>query len=298
MPDSFTFNQPLSECSPPAEKRKVLVTGAAGNIGSYFAIHSSDRYDLRLMAYDLDDPDVQSLKDHGEVIQGDITDLHSIRQACEGIDTVIHLAGNPSPNANWSSLRDVNIGGTYNTMVAAKAAGCRRVIFASSIHAVSGYPPDRQVMAQDPVNPGDLYGVSKAFGEAMGRYMAEQQGLSVIAIRICAFQPLENAKKQDSTSMMDAFVSQRDLTQLLCKCIDDTRLRYAIVHGISDNVFKRLDLAETTSLLGFQPQDDLSKLNPLLRDLDLDKTVNHHDETGDDYQAGIRDEIAQITESS
>src|SRR3712207_7646535 len=83
----------------------------------------------------------------------------------------------------------------YHTFVAAKAAGCRRVIYASSIHAVSGYPSDVQVKTSEPVNPGDLYGVTKCFGEALGRYMAEKEGLSVIALRIGAFQAPEAVLK-------------------------------------------------------------------------------------------------------
>jgi len=102
------------------------------------------------------------------------------------------MAGDPNPHATWRELREANIDGVYNIFVAAKAAGCRRVIHASSIHAVSGYPPDVQVKTSEPVNPGDLYGVSKCFGEALARYMAVQEGLSAITLRIGAFQPLES----------------------------------------------------------------------------------------------------------
>ncbi len=98
------------------------------------------------------------------------------------------------PIALWKDLLEANIIGTYNVFVAAKAAGVRRVIYASSIHAVSGYPADVQVKTTEPVNPGDIYGVSKCFGEALARYMAEKEGVSAIALRIGAFQPLEAAR--------------------------------------------------------------------------------------------------------
>ena len=238
--------------------------------------------------------EAEPIRGFGEVVQGDITDLASIKRACDGVDTVLHLAGEPSPSATWDVLKAINVEGTYNTMVAAKAAGCRRLIFASSIHAVSGYPADRQVMADNPVNPGDLYGVTKCFGEAMGRYMAEQQGLSVIAVRICAFQPLEKAQDEGSLPMLDAYISPRDMTQLFCRCIDDTKLRFAIVHGLSDNSFKRLDLAETRELLGYHPQDDLTELNPALKELHLHQKVHPHDEAGNASKAGIRDDLAKL----
>ena len=298
MADSFSLFDSIQpedsspSAAPAGSRRKVLVTGAAGNIGSAVAEHAANRYDLRLMVYD--DDDAADLERFGEVVRGDVTDLHSVRQACEGIDTVLHLAGDPSPSATWEKLRSTNIDGTYHTMVAAKAAGCRRVIFASSIHAVSGYPVDRQVMAEDPVNPGDVYGVSKCFGEAMGRYMAEQQGLSVIAVRICAFQPHEKAHQEDSLPMLDAYVSPRDLCQLFNRCIDDTKLKFAIVHGLSDNAFKRLDLTETRELLGYRPQDDLTELNPKLASLKLDDASREHDEDGDASKAGIREDLAKL----
>ena len=289
MADSYTLHHPISSAAETPPRRKVLVTGAAGRIGSYFAQHSHNRYDLRLLVLDPHDEEVAALKDYGEVIAGDVTDLESIRTACQDVDTVLHLAGNPSPTATWHSVRDVNIEGTYHTMVAAKAAGCRRVVFASSIHAVAGYPPDRQVMTDDPVNPADLYGVSKCFGEAMGRYMAQQQGLSVIAVRICGFQPLDFARREDSAPMLDAFVSDRDLNQLLCRCVDDEKINFAIVHGLSDNQFKRLDLTRTRELLDYHPQDDLTKMNPRLKDLDL--TPQDHN---DQRKPGIREELDRL----
>lgn len=296
MADSFTAFTNFQSEHPRADKRTVLVTGAAGRIGTYFSQQTQDRYKLRLMCFDHDDAPDQ-LVQAGEIVHGDVTDLKSVHAACRGIDTVLHLAGDPSPTATWDSLRRVNIEGTYNTMVAAKAAGCRRVVFASSIHAVSGYPVDRQVMADDPVNPGDLYGVSKCFGEAMGRYMAEQQGLSVIAVRICAFQPREKATEQDATALLDAFVSRRDLTQLLCRCIDDTRLKFAVVHGISDNQFKRLDLTDTRELLGYEPLDDALDLNEATHRLDLSHKLLGHDEESSPGESGIRIELDDLNAS-
>src|SRR4030095_14285462 len=131
----------------------------------------------------------------------------------------------------WNSVLNDNMVGTYNTFIAAKQARCRRVIYASSIHAVSGYPADVQVKTYDPVNPGDLYGGSKCFGEALARYMAEQEGLSAIAIRIGAFQPPEAAQDEGSIGMLDAWVSRRDLNQLIEKSIDVEQLKFAIFHG-------------------------------------------------------------------
>jgi UDP-glucose 4-epimerase len=291
MTQSATLREDLARTAASGPlRRRVLVTGAAGNIGAYFAEHARERYELRLMVRPGDD-DAERLRGFGEVVEGDLSDLEGMKRLCAGIDTVLHLAGDASPSATWQSLLDANIIGTYHTMVAAKAAGCRRLIYASSIHAVSGYAPDIQVKTSEPVNPGDLYGVSKCFGEALGRYMAEQEGLSVIALRIGAFQPIEAAEDEGGVAMLDAFVSQRDLTQLIVRCIDDEALRFAIFHGLSDNRFKRLDISDARALVGYSPEDDLTDENVRLRELKLGETVSAHNVSDEGQQSGIREEV-------
>src|SRR5690606_5811727 len=181
---------------PPPQSRRILVTGAAGNIGSYFAEHAPrDRYTLRLMVRPgEEESDRAKIHDFGEIVECELSDLAGLKKHCEGMDVVLHLAADPSPAATWESVRDNNLTGAYNMFVAAKVSGVKRFIYASSIHAVSGYPPEVQVHTSDPVNPGDLYGVSKCFGEALARYMAEKEGLPTIVIRIGAFQPQSSAR--------------------------------------------------------------------------------------------------------
>jgi nucleoside-diphosphate-sugar epimerase len=234
--------------------------------------------------------DGTALASYGEVVTGDLSDLEALKQLCQGVDTVLHLAADPDPSAIWSSLLSNNIVGAYNIFVAAKAAGCRRLIFASSIHAVSGYPADVQVKTNEPVNPGDLYGVTKCFGEALGRYMAEQEGLSVIALRIGAFQPRDTASAETHASLLDAWVSRRDLTQLIQRCIDVEHLNFAIFHALSNNRFKRLDISDARTLVGYQPVDDLFSEQPQLRAtaelIERSQTI-----LDGDQQSGIREEI-------
>jgi UDP-glucose 4-epimerase len=290
MTESFTATSPGSLASSVAERRSVLVTGAAGNIGKYFAEHSHQKYSLRIMVHKLDER-AEELRPFGELVAGELSDLARLKELCRGVDTVVHMAGDPDPGAAWSSLLESNIVGAYNMFVAAKAAGCRRVIYASSIHAVSGYPADVQVKTSEPVNPGDLYGVSKCFGEALGRYMAEQEGLSVIALRIGAFQPIEAAREEGSIGMLDAFVSQRDLNQLIERCIDVESIKFAILHGLSDNRFKRLDISDARALVGYQPQDDLTDENPKLKQLRLGEQVSSHSMADRQKPSGLREDL-------
>src|SRR5581483_6594825 len=151
--------------------------------------------------------EAKSIRRFGDVVIADLSDLDGLKRICRGIDTIVHMAGDPSPTAVWRELLDANIIGTYHVFAAAKAAGVRRVIYASSIHAVSGYPADYQVHTTDPVNPGDLYGVSKCFGEALARYMAEKEGVSAICLRIGGFQPPEPMRGDKGIEMLDAWVS-------------------------------------------------------------------------------------------
>ena len=292
MSQSFTATEPgaLAQTSE-GTRRHVLVTGAAGNIGSYFAEHSREKYALRLMARASDDG-VDAIRPYGEVVFGDLADLKALKEICEGIDTIVHMAGDPDPSATWEDLLDANISGTYNIFAAAKHAGCRRVIHASSIHAVSGYAADIQVKTSEPVNPGDLYGVSKCFGEALARYMAEKEGVSAITIRIGAFQPEEAARKESGIGMLDAWVSRRDLHQLIEKCIDVENVQFAILHGLSNNRFKRLDISDARELVGYDPQDDLTEINPMIKDLHLTESVHHHNITDTGRESGIRDDEA------
>jgi dTDP-4-dehydrorhamnose reductase len=296
MAHSFTAKAAGSlACAPQQQRRKVLVTGAAGNIGSYFAEQSHQKYDLRLMVRPSDDEkkkeSVDKIRRFGEVVVGELSELEKLKAFCRGVDTVVHLAANPSPNATWDSVCSDNITGTYNLFVAAKTAGCRRVIYASSIHAVSGYPADVQVKTSEPVNPGDLYGVSKCFGEALARYMAEKEGVSAICLRIGAFQPHESAEGDKGVAMMDAWVSQRDLNQLIERCIDNETLQFAVLHGLSDNRVKRLDISDARELVGYEPQDDLTDVNPKLRDLKLSERVSSHSMADAGQKSGLREEL-------
>ena len=209
-----------------------------------------------------------------------------------GIDTLVHMAGNPNASAGWSDLLETNIIGTYQACVAARAAGCRRIIFASSIHAVSGYPPDVQVKTSEPSNPGDLYGVTKCFGESLGRYLSTQEGISFIALRIGAFQPRSAAQDAKNLGWLNAFVSRRDLNQLLNRCIDapDT-LRFAVFHGLSNNTFKRLDISDARELVGYAPEDNFLEENPATHDLRLHETITSSSQQHDGMESGIRNEL-------
>jgi NAD+ dependent glucose-6-phosphate dehydrogenase len=231
--------------------RRVLLTGAAGRVASAFREYAGERYWLRLA--DRVTERLADARSQGqEIFELDIADLEACQRACQDMDTVIHLAADPSEKATfYGSLLDNNVKGAYNIFRAAKDQGCRRVIFASSIHAVEAYPLDTQIHPSMPVRPADMYGVCKCFGEAMASYFAYTEGLSSIAIRIGAFD--NNLLTRER---LNIYISRRDLCHLLVQCIETPNIQFALVHGVSNNRFKRLDLMETRALLNYEPQDD------------------------------------------
>jgi len=238
-------------------KLHILITGATGRIGRYFTDYLGDRYKLRLGARNL-----EKLGDSGihEVAELNLENPEQCSDACEGIDVVVHLAANPSPAAPfYGGVLEANIIGTYNIYEAAIKAECKRVVFASSIRTVEGHPLDLQVHHDSPVGPDSLYGASKCFGEALAFYFAYQHGLSSVVVRIGRWGENSNRKQpmQARTARnLSAFVSRRDLSQLMERAMTTPDIKFAIVNGISDNRFKRMDIESARKLLGYEPQDD------------------------------------------
>ena len=147
-------------------KPKVLITGAAGRIGQHLVAHWRERYDLVLT--DQRTPDAT----HGfPFARADLARMDELEPLFTGVHTVIHLGADPSVRAEWESLLHSNIIGVYNVLECARQASCRRVVFTSSVNAVNGYPADVQVTTTMPVAPPNLYGASKAWGEAVGRFL-------------------------------------------------------------------------------------------------------------------------------
>ena len=237
-----------------SDPRFVLLTGAAGRIGTAFRGAHGERYHFRLADLHTDALADTPSEDH-EIVRIDVSDANACREACAGIDTVVHLAADPSPEADWeSSLLPNNIQGVVNVFRAASEMGCRRVVFASSVHAVGGLQDDEAIADNAPPRPVNLYGASKAFGEAVSATFSAA-GLSGIAIRIGAYDAPWFHERGDATAAM-AYVSARDLNDLLVRCIETGNISYAVVAGISDNARKRFSLVQTRRLLGYEPRDD------------------------------------------
>lgn len=233
--------------------RKVLITGAAGEIGSFLAANlSADKYDLALA--DIRQPEYEHNFPFSEL---DISNLEQFQAACDGINTVVHLAADRRTTAPWETLLPANVIGAYNAFEAAHQASCRRIIFASSVHAGSGYPQEIQVKPDMPPHPGNLYGASKVWGEAVARVYADQHELSCLCLRFGWVGRRNDSRKLNNPSAPDMYITYEDITHLIEVCIDaPDDVRYGIFNGVSDNRYKKLDITNGREILGYDPQDD------------------------------------------
>lgn len=235
----------------------MLVTGAAGTIGNdVLRLLGEDPeadFDLALTDADADpagDPPVEQL---------DVRDLEAVTAALDGVDTVIHLAGAASPEAPWEDVLDLNIVGTRTVLEGARRAGVRRVVLASSNHAMGMYDRDEQwpVYNHQPPRPDSLYGVSKVFGEVLGRFYHDEHGLDVIALRIGWESGDYGAADDELTRGM--WTSPRDMAQALRRAVQ-APVRFGVFYVTSDNRTRRWDLTDALVHLGYRPQDDWDRV--------------------------------------
>ncbi|MFT5366553.1 MAG: NAD+ dependent glucose-6-phosphate dehydrogenase [Candidatus Latescibacterota bacterium] len=231
-------------------KKNILITGGAGFVAGMLREHWGDTYPLRLA----DINPVENLADHETFVNLDITKLDDFRAACEDIHTVIHLAADRSPSADfYKTLLDLNIIGTYNAFHAAHEAGCKRLVFASSVNAILGYNGETAVEWDVPIFPTNVYGATKCWGEALGRVYSDSHGLSSICVRLGS--PRFNPDEKYDPDEPQMLISPRDTAQLFQKCVEVENTPFAIVHGVSDNKVNWMGLEKTRELLGYIPQD-------------------------------------------
>jgi len=227
---------------------KVLVTGAAGRIGVVLREHFRGRYALLRL---LDIADQQPAAAGEDVRRLDLGDLQGMRDAMEGIDCVVHLAGIPT-EASWERILEANIEGCFNVFEAARLAGVRRVVFASSNHAVGFHRRGVDIDTDSPTRPDSRYGVSKVFGEALGRMYADKYGVSVACLRIGPFRTPDRPMAE--RELMN-WISHRDMAQLTRRCIEHPGYDFVVAYGVSGNTRNRWH-NDLVAFLGYRPEDD------------------------------------------
>jgi nucleoside-diphosphate-sugar epimerase len=244
-------------------KKPVLITGGAGLIGRLLVAQLHEHY--ALTSFDLQSaPGIPSLV-------GNLTDFPAVLHACQGQDTVVHLAADPRVDSPWTANLSTNIQGTYHVFEAARQAGIRRVVCASSQHATGGFyldepykaitegryqdvPPSYPLLDETcPIRPDGYYGTAKAFAEALGSYYWDYHQVSSLHLRIGWV--LATDDPTCSALALTLWLSHRDVVQIVRRCLEaPPSLGYDVFYATSDNPWKIWSIARAQQRLGYQPE--------------------------------------------
>ncbi len=236
-------------------RERILITGPGGRIGPQILPLLREHFALRLF-------DAQKLPADGddETVQGDIRDFAALRQACEGVTAMVHLAAISDEAEFYGKLLPVNLEGVYNAFEAARQAGVKKVIFASTGQTVLGYGRGNWVTPDMLARPSTVYACTKMFGEALARYYSDTFGMSMICLRICFFRAYDDPLlRVEGHDCRREWISPCDLTQLIVKSIR-ADLPFGIFFGVSNNTGRFWDISNAQQLLGYEPQDDAARI--------------------------------------
>ena len=227
--------------------KTVLITGAAGDVGSYLRRELAGKYTLRLS----DKRNLKPAKDE-KFVKADISKMADALRITKGVDAIVHLGGY-SVEGPWKAIHEANIVGCYNIFEAARRNKVRRILFATSNHAVGFYRRAQKIDHRVYIKPDSRYGVSKVFGEALGSLYADKYGMEVFLMRIGNVNPKPLDKRR-----LSIWLSPRDLAQLVSIGIDHPDVRFEIVYGVSGNQRSWYDNSNAARL-GYRPLDNSEK---------------------------------------
>jgi uronate dehydrogenase len=224
---------------------RILITGAAGRLGTLLRTGLAPLADkIRLAAR-------QSFGDlaaNEEEAIFDLADMEATLAATQGCDAIVHFGG-ASLESPWETILDANIRGSYHIYEGARKHGVKRVVYASSVHAIGYHELEAQIGVDAPVRPDSLYGVSKNFVESLSRLYWDKFGIESVCLRIFSSFP-EPADRR----MLWSYLSFADCVRLVEASLTAPRVGHTISFGISDNKIKTVDNSGANHL-GFIPQD-------------------------------------------
>lgn len=227
----------------------IVLTGAAGRLGSYLR-EPLARIADSLVSTDIAD-DIGKLYPNERYMQADLGSLDAMMKVIEGADIVVHF-GAIGDEAPFDDILHSNIIGAYNVWEAAKRQSVKRIVYASSIHAVGMYPKNENIGIDVPHRPDSYYGLAKCFAEDLGRLYFEKCGIESVHLRIYSCASVNSSRG------LGAWLSYDDLIQLVTKSIDSPVTGFTICYGISNN--DRLPVDNSSArFLGYRPKDNAER---------------------------------------
>lgn len=226
--------------------KKLVLTGAAGRLGSYLREPLTQMCD-ELVSTDIVD-DIGTLYPGETYMKGDLASLDDMLKVLEGADMVVHM-GAYADEGPFEKLLGPNFIGAYNIWEAAHRQGLRRVVYGSSIHAVGMHPKTDFIGTDAPHRPDTFYGLAKCFAEDLGSMYWDKRGLESVHMRILSCAQVNNARA------LGSWLSYDDLIQLVQRSIDTPVTGFSVVYGVSNNDRVPVDNAKA-SFLGYRPKDN------------------------------------------
>ncbi|AXT27398.1 NAD(P)-dependent oxidoreductase [Ruegeria sp. AD91A] len=226
--------------------KKLVLTGAAGRLGSYLREPLTMMCD-QLVSTDIAD-DIGTLYDGETYAKADLASLDDMMRALEGADMVVHM-GAYADEGPFEKLLGPNFIGAYNIWEAAARNGLRRVVYGSSIHAVGMHPKTDFIDTEVRHRPDTFYGLAKCFAEDLGSLYWDKRGLESVHMRILSCAQVTSARA------LGSWLSYDDLIQLVQRSIETPVTGFAVVYGVSNNDRCPVDNSKA-SFLGYRPKDN------------------------------------------
>ena len=226
--------------------KKLVLTGAAGRLGSYLREPLSQMCETFVSTDIADAP--QHLHANETYVQADLSDLDAMVDLLKGADMVVHF-GAIVDEAPMDVLWGPNFYGAYTIWEAAYRNKLRRVIYASSIHAVGMHKKTDFIGIDAPHRPDTFYGLAKCFAEDLASLYWDKRGLESVCLRILSCAQVTNPRAVGS------WLSYDDLIHLVQRAIDTPITGFSVVYGVSNNDRAPVDNAKAQHL-GYRPKDN------------------------------------------
>lgn len=223
----------------------IALTGAAGRLGSHLRPFLAEFAD-ELISTDI--TPIDDLAANETFRQADLANLDEVEAALKGADVIVHF-GAIGDEASFEEIFGPNFIGAWTVWEAAHRLGIKRVVYASSIHAVGMYSRHERIGVDAPHRPDTYYGLSKCFAENLGRMAWQKRGIEAVCLRIISCAAVNNERS------LGTWLSVDDLKRLVKSAITAPVVGFSVIYGVSNNDRSPVDNSGAAHL-GYVPQDN------------------------------------------